>query len=376
MVTHEAIAGRRHNRRASVVDPTKNASTATSARCTSLIDVRQILNTPYEGPIVREEFKAKRTQSSSAALGSTNSPSKASTRGSPQSLRKVTWREQAPWRTSSLPQLGENVDVVASIDLFDVDSLATSTMSPQNKRERPMKRQLPPLRGTASGIAAGAQKAHEPSVVISQLQEYEAQLLKGYKEQNASLKFWFDGSSKPSRLPLFRSTATTETRTVAPQVLSFFDDKGLIDGRRGNSEPHPRDGILYSEDRIVEVRRKAAEQEQKLARRLRKVTQLRNHAETTMESDATDGTVDKKAESGHGLLDYKAPNHSAANRVVPEPSADRLKELLSTVFVRGGEVSSFLRQMERETVGGEKRPDMRRSNKDRLGGSSVPRKAL
>ncbi|CUG88022.1 Hypothetical protein, putative [Bodo saltans] len=313
-------------------------------------------------------------------------------------------------------------------------------------------------------IAASRLGTDATSTVLDGLLVRERNVQEGYEQQNKDVKFWFgrdkDTTSgglqhqQGNRLPLDRMTASLRMRQLSPVQESKMDDRGLIDGRPavgGGDEQTElsrdlqREGIMYSTERIVQVRKAAALAEVKdmHKRRNRRIGGARGGLLSSQVSDDGNGDVTGMATSGvdqqqrsvannggttsgrggdnvtpltsglgggggggggasvskrklAAISEYHGPNHSVnksgssssvagggehggahlITSTPPIPNPERLRELLSTVFVRGGNVKSYTKKLEREATLGLKKPDLRHSHKDRLGGGSVPRSVL
>lgn len=410
--TSDATASRRASRRGSLASDHKGHRTSHSAaQTTSVIDIKGILARPYDGPVVSDEYKTKLAAlhaglppSAHGARGSSEPSSPSAARGSKKrfprydGLMNVSDTVGTTRRWGSLESL-EGASVQWPSPIPKRSSVSSLAGSPNSKSRA---RALAPISDGPSRIAAAAHTIDEqPSVVIEQLSAYQAELQRGHEERNASVRFWFGRTERP----VDRTTASMRSRLLSPQVLSFFDQSGLIDGRPGVPPPlSEKDGKVYSEERIAEARREASRAEVLAVRRraLRSGdgdstaadvgTRDKSSAVTTRRPsvNATGGLAESNQDNEDDLevsdeqgerrrvaiSGYRGPNHATHNRDVPQPTAERLRELLSTVFVRGGNVSSFIRKLEREAQTGLKRPDVRRSNRDRLGGDSLPRMVL
>lgn len=273
-------------------------------------------------------------------------------------------------------------------------NVSSSFSHPSSTRLAPLPRDVQ--------MAAAQLQPSTTSHVLDSLLELEKNVQGGYEARNKDVRFWF-GTQK-GRLPLDRVTSSLRMRQLSPQVLSFFDGHGLIDGRPDNVEDsRPRDGVVYSAERIVATRRAAALNELKdvAKRRRRQPMNERSNDSRNEENDDVDqvlsgnGSTQDKSESNNNnnssgtqvkrklsaISEYHGPNHrhdsnEPSHRGPPVPSVERLRELLSTVFVRGGDVRTYTKKIEREAKLGLKQADIRQSHKDRLGGGSVPRSVL
>ena len=197
---------------------------------------------------------------------------------------------------------------------------------------------------------------------------------------------------------------------------TFFDEYGSINGEKERLDALPplRPGHGYiSEDRQIEATRKAKEEQMNLLHqrqrakaaaeerkkdsehgRSQSVPLSRQNSMSGTFNEATFGssttpkhgkhTAQRRLSAGSTFLTagggtslnlpaYQGPKHELSTKTVPVPDERRVQELIAGVFVKGGDVSSYLRKMEREAKQGLLRSDNRKSVRDRLGGTSKGR---
>ena len=80
------------------------------------------------------------------------------------------------------------------------------------------------------------------------------------------------------------------------------------------------------------------------------------------------------AEQTYGYRQLRKSKHeSRAARSTPSPLLDRIDELTAGVFVKAGDVGTYIRQDALAAASGMPKPDIRRAHNVRLGGTSKPR---
>jgi hypothetical protein len=200
----------------------------------------------------------------------------------------------------------------------------------------------------------------EPNAALEKEARSAAHAIEAASKSSRILRLWVNEERSVAR-------ATEASKPLSSQVGTRMSPL-----RRCNSvlpvaihektllgEGQPSSTSFVEEERREDVRRQAMKKERFHAHRLN-----RENTEETL----------RRAAWTYGQSTAHPRGRDPTNA---EPSAERIKELLSTVFVRGGDIGTFLRAMEREAaIGGPRRPDLRRSNKDRLGGISKPRSVL
>lgn len=312
---------------------------------------------PYAGPIVpdrvRSQIEAKLASRRNAATGGA---------GSPSPIRGARGIDNT---VSSIDLTALGLDMTAG----SLNHTAGSAGSRQNRG-----RGAVPLTaddGSVVAAAAGSDSRTQSKLLETLIVEKERSAKAARASSpsaNRTLSCWFPEEQHARNLS--RPTASTLTKR-AQSCMTFFDENGLIDGRDADvleSIVKIRPGDAHvPRDLPVVTRNKVMRDEREQVRKWREA----RHPEL----------VEKQRSAARHAMSYSGPHHigghEARGDVAPPPPTEaRMQRLLDVVFVRGGDVGSYLRRMQLEASQGLLRHDVRRSAADRLGGSSKSRGTL
>ena len=375
---------------------------------TSVIDTTAVLSKKYEGPVVSASFRSKATATAQLGSGSSSPIDKSSLVRRSSSLSSPILHpiDRQMAHPHAAPAAGH----------FRTSSSLNSTQKSNDKMpSEPKKVLLEPLlqRGHANNMSHGtingshqpipARRLEAPSPFLENEGVRHASQQKELAATNPALGFWFkssgaEGNVNNGKKPRHHVTEPTASSLLhaAPLTLTFFDEKGQIDGRDDVAEMKISRayGTAVTTDQFVAYRSAMMQEERRRVHErqvLAREAALHSLQDSTMSQSAR--SIDAppafsaaaagaspagKAQNTLQFL-YQGPSHAAEHkREIDPPSAERITELLSTVFVRGGDVAAYIKQMHREaqraTTG--LNGSSTGSTKKRLGGVSTSRHLL
>jgi hypothetical protein len=324
----------------------------------SVVDTLAVIRRPYDGPVVSQAYRQ-----SIRAVGRMSPP------------------DSPAQRRASRSSLTPGTVILSPIAREANESSLNSTLRSNRGRK------LQPLQpATVHGVPA--KRLESTSLYLESERKKHQSAQREIAKADPAVGFWL-GSSNDCTNHITRPTASSKIHSTS-LTLTYFDEKGQIDGRDGVAEmPISRAyGASLTTEQFAAARKAAMQAERRRAHEHSVALGRGLPAEEPHHAADSNGALlssrsehpssAPKAVAGglQGL--YQGPSHAAGNRrEVPPPSESRISELLSTVFVRGGDVAAYIKEMHREANRRDAKSDKTGGAvKRRLGGVSTPRHLL